>query len=125
MGTLVFDNAPSGWNEALPLGNEHFGGMVYFENNRLTIALNHYEVYYRKLERYKSFSFIVMIELIGANGEARVADESINIRFRDEKEDVTLITSVVTVKETKIHCITKYLTILHLIIRLEIVGNRA
>jgi hypothetical protein len=50
--TVAFDNAPSGWNEALPLGNGHFGGMVYFEDGRLTMALNHYEVYYRKLHRY-------------------------------------------------------------------------
>ncbi|WP_079912771.1 glycoside hydrolase family 95-like protein [Paenibacillus sp. 32352] len=52
MTTVTFDNAPSGWNEALPLGNGHFGGMLYFEEQRLTIALNHYEVYYRKLHRY-------------------------------------------------------------------------
>lgn len=52
MTTVTFDNAPSGWNEALPLGNGHFGGMVYFEDQRLTMALNHYEVYYRKLHRY-------------------------------------------------------------------------
>lgn len=52
MTTVTFDNAPSGWNEALPLGNGHFGGMVYYEDQRLAIALNHYEVYYRKLHRY-------------------------------------------------------------------------
>lgn len=52
MTTVTYDNAPSGWNEALPLGNGHFGGMIYFEDQRLTIALNHYEVYYRKLHRY-------------------------------------------------------------------------
>lgn len=52
MTTVPFDNAPCGWNEALPLGNGHFGGMVYYEDARLTIALNHYEVYYRKLHRY-------------------------------------------------------------------------
>ncbi|WP_231571005.1 glycosyl hydrolase family 95 catalytic domain-containing protein [Gordoniibacillus kamchatkensis] len=52
MTTVTFDNAPSGWNEAFPLGNGHFGGMIYYEERRLTIALNHYEVYYRKLHRY-------------------------------------------------------------------------
>ncbi|SFA92980.1 Glycosyl hydrolase family 65, N-terminal domain [Cohnella sp. OV330] len=52
MTTVTFDNAPCGWNEALPLGNGHFGGMVYCEDRRLAIALNHYEVYYRKLHRY-------------------------------------------------------------------------
>lgn len=52
MHTVFYENAPSGWNEALPLGNGHFGGMMFFEDNRLTLAMNHYEVYYRKLHRY-------------------------------------------------------------------------
>ncbi|WCF10585.1 sugar phosphorylase [Paenibacillus thiaminolyticus] len=52
MHTVSYENAPSGWNEALPLGNGHFGGMMFFEDNRLTLAMNHYEVYYRKLHRY-------------------------------------------------------------------------
>lgn len=49
---VTFDNAPSSWNEALPLGNGHFGGMAYFEDNQLTLSLNHYEVYYQKLHCY-------------------------------------------------------------------------
>ncbi|SDD76450.1 Glycosyl hydrolase family 65, N-terminal domain [Paenibacillus sp. UNCCL117] len=52
MHTVTYTNAQSGWNEALPLGNGQFGGMVYGEDGRLTIAMNHYEVYYRKLHRY-------------------------------------------------------------------------
>lgn len=52
MRGVTFENAPSGWNEALPIGNGHFGGMAYFEDNKLTLALNHYEVYYQKLHRY-------------------------------------------------------------------------
>ncbi|WGU96479.1 glycoside hydrolase N-terminal domain-containing protein [Paenibacillus dendritiformis] len=52
MHTVSYENAPSGWNEALPLGNGHFGGMMFFEDNKLTLAMNHYEVYYRKLHRY-------------------------------------------------------------------------
>lgn len=52
MHKVVYENAPSGWNEALPLGNGYFGGMVYFEDNTLTLAMNHYEVYYKKLSRY-------------------------------------------------------------------------
>ncbi|RAV20938.1 glycosyl hydrolase family 95 catalytic domain-containing protein [Paenibacillus contaminans] len=52
MHTITYQNAPSSWNEALPLGNGHFGGMMFFEENRLTLAMNHYEVYYRKLHRY-------------------------------------------------------------------------
>jgi hypothetical protein len=50
--TVTFENASSSWNEALPIGNGHFGGMAFFEENKLTIALNHYEVYYQKLHRY-------------------------------------------------------------------------
>jgi|GEM_PF-673926 len=52
MRTVTYDDAPSSWNEALPIGNGHFGGMVFFEEHQLTMALNHYEVYYRKLHRY-------------------------------------------------------------------------
>ncbi|OCT15373.1 sugar phosphorylase [Paenibacillus pectinilyticus] len=52
MRSVTFENAPSSWNEALPMGNGHFGGMAYFEDNQLTLALNHYEVYYQKLHRY-------------------------------------------------------------------------
>lgn len=52
MRSVTFENAPSSWNEALPIGNGHFGGMAYFEDNKLTLALNHYEVYYQKLHRY-------------------------------------------------------------------------
>ncbi|RKN82145.1 glycosyl hydrolase family 95 catalytic domain-containing protein [Paenibacillus ginsengarvi] len=52
MHTITYDNAPSGWNEALPLGNGRFGGMMFFEDHTLTMAMNHYEVYYQKLHRY-------------------------------------------------------------------------
>ncbi|MFD0693432.1 glycoside hydrolase family 95-like protein [Paenibacillus sp. GCM10027628] len=52
MRSVTFENAPSSWNEALPIGNGLFGGMAYFEDNKLTLALNHYEVYYQKLHRY-------------------------------------------------------------------------
>lgn len=52
MRSVTFENAPSSWNEALPIGNGHFGGMAFFEENKLTLALNHYEVYYQKLHRY-------------------------------------------------------------------------
>ncbi|TCM99073.1 trehalose/maltose hydrolase-like predicted phosphorylase [Paenibacillus sp. BK033] len=54
MRTVTYDKAPCGWNEALPLGNGHFGGMVYYEDECMTVALNHYEVYYRKLHRYST-----------------------------------------------------------------------
>ncbi|WP_409346303.1 glycosyl hydrolase family 95 catalytic domain-containing protein [Paenibacillus sp. MBLB4367] len=52
MHTITYQNTSSSWNEALPLGNGHFGGMMFFEDNKLTMAMNHYEVYYQKLHRY-------------------------------------------------------------------------
>ncbi|MBP1963180.1 glycosyl hydrolase family 95 catalytic domain-containing protein [Paenibacillus aceris] len=52
MRGVIYENAPSSWNEALPLGNGHFGGMIFFEDHQLTMVLNHYEVYYQKLHRY-------------------------------------------------------------------------
>ncbi len=52
MHTIIFDNATTDWNEALPTGNGVFGGMVYYRNHRYTTAMNHYEVYYTIHERY-------------------------------------------------------------------------
>ena len=52
MHTILYDNAQSDENEALPMGNGVFGGMSYFKENRYTVALNHYEVYYSAYERY-------------------------------------------------------------------------
>ena len=52
MHSVVFQNAPSDWNEALPLGNGTFGGMAYFREGQYWLALNHYEVYYTMYHRY-------------------------------------------------------------------------
>lgn len=52
MHKIVYDNASSSWNEALPLGNGNYGTMVFYEYNKLTMAMNHYEVYYKKLSMY-------------------------------------------------------------------------
>lgn len=52
MHSIVFKNAESDWNEALPLGNGIFGGMGYFRKNTYQLALNHYEVYYTLYHRY-------------------------------------------------------------------------
>lgn len=52
MHSIVFENAQSDWNEALPLGNGSFGGMAYFRKNQYWIAFNHYEVYYTMYHRY-------------------------------------------------------------------------
>lgn len=45
---IKFENCYNNWSNALPIGNGVFGAMVYFEDNILTIPLNHYEVYYNK-----------------------------------------------------------------------------
>lgn len=53
MHTIEYKNAYSYWNEALPLGNGHFGTMAYLHPEKgLTFIFNHYDVYYRKLEMY-------------------------------------------------------------------------
>lgn len=52
MHSIVFKNAESDWNEALPLGNGVFGGMGYFRKSTYQLALNHYEVYYTLYHRY-------------------------------------------------------------------------
>lgn len=44
--SVVFDRCENHWDNALPLGNGVFGGMVYYENNIMYLPLNHYEVYY-------------------------------------------------------------------------------
>lgn len=54
MHKVLYDNAYSSWNEALPLGNGNYGAMVFYEDNRLTMAMNHYEVYYKKLAMYSN-----------------------------------------------------------------------
>lgn len=53
MHTILYDNAPSDWNEGLPIGNGVFGGMCWFRNAQYHTALNHYEVYYSICERYR------------------------------------------------------------------------
>ncbi len=44
--SILFENQPNHWDNALPLGNGIFGCMVYYEKNSLHIPMNHYEVYY-------------------------------------------------------------------------------
>ena len=52
MHSVVFDHAWADWNEALPMGNGVFGGMVRFWDGVWSAALNHYEIYYSILEQY-------------------------------------------------------------------------
>lgn len=49
---IEYRNCHSSRDEGLPLGNGHFGGMVFHPPGRLVFVLNHYDVYYRTLGMY-------------------------------------------------------------------------
>ena len=49
---VEYRNCHSSRDEGLPLGNGHFGGMVFHPPGRLVFVLNHYDVYYRTLGMY-------------------------------------------------------------------------
>ena len=50
MHKIEYKNSYSSWDEALPLGNGHFGAMGFMdEQDGITFIFNHYDVYYRKL----------------------------------------------------------------------------
>lgn len=51
---ILYSETESRWDEALPLGNGHFGAMGSYENGGLVFDLNHYDVYYRKSENKRS-----------------------------------------------------------------------
>ena len=53
MHRIAYQNTPASREEGLPLGNGHFGGMLYLEDGVLTAALHHYDVYYRCLSQYR------------------------------------------------------------------------
>ena len=44
--TVIFKNQENRWSNALPLGNGVLGAMLFYEKSRLSMPLNHYEVYY-------------------------------------------------------------------------------
>ena len=44
--TVIFKNQENRWDNALPLGNGVLGAMLFYEKGRLSMPLNHYEVYY-------------------------------------------------------------------------------
>lgn len=52
MHQVLFDGVETDWHNALPLGNGRMGAMVFFKDNALHIALNHYDCYYHILPRY-------------------------------------------------------------------------
>jgi len=49
---IEYRNCYCSRDEGLPLGNGHFGGMVFHPPERLVFVLNHYDVYYRTLGMY-------------------------------------------------------------------------
>ena len=48
---IPFRNCPVTWDNALPMGNSNFGAMLYFEDQKLLMPMNHYEVYYTSNDR--------------------------------------------------------------------------
>jgi len=44
--SVIFENCENKWDSGLPIGNGSFGAMMYFENHKLAMTMNHYEVYY-------------------------------------------------------------------------------
>ena len=44
--TVIFKNRENRWDNALPLGNGILGAMLFYEKSRLSMPMNHYEVYY-------------------------------------------------------------------------------
>jgi len=44
--SVVFDGCDNHWDNALPFGNGVFGCMLFYEDGRLSMPMNHYEVYY-------------------------------------------------------------------------------
>jgi len=49
---IVYENTLSTWDEALPLGNGHFGAMPWLRQDALVIDVNHYDVYYACLSQH-------------------------------------------------------------------------
>ena len=43
---ILFDGCDNHWDNALPFGNGVFGCMLFYENDRLHMPMNHYDVYY-------------------------------------------------------------------------------
>ena len=44
--SVVFNGCDNHWDNALPFGNGVFGCMLFYEDNKLYMPMNHYEVYY-------------------------------------------------------------------------------
>lgn len=44
--SVHFKNADNYWDNALPMGNGCYGGMLFYDEGKLHMPINHYEVYY-------------------------------------------------------------------------------
>lgn len=44
--SVHFQNAENHWDNALPMGNGCYGGMLFYDDHQLHMPINHYEVYY-------------------------------------------------------------------------------
>ena len=49
--SVNFRNCPITWDNALPIGNGNFGAMLYFDEDKLYMPMNHYEVYYTSSDK--------------------------------------------------------------------------
>ena len=57
MHLIRYINSPSSWDEALPMGNGHFGAMAYQDNQMLALATNHYDVHYKANGMYSKRAY--------------------------------------------------------------------
>lgn len=52
MHKISFTDTENGWYNALPIGNGKMGAMVFFDGEKLHIAMNQYDCYYQILSEY-------------------------------------------------------------------------
>lgn len=79
---LWYKKAASNWNEALPIGNGHLGGMIYGSATKECIQLNDETIWYRgKSDRNNSDSLLHLkkIREYLLDGEIRKAEELIKL----------------------------------------------
>ena len=80
MHTINYINTESTWDEALPLGNGHFGAMAYCEEDKLVYAFTDYDVYYKKLAMYsnKNKQYSCEESSVDTSRYKMVSDEALN-----------------------------------------------
>lgn len=93
MHQITYKNAPSDWDEALPIGNGHFGAMIYQDQSRLVCASNHYDVHYKKRYMYsKKYHYEKLAEQTGQSVRESQIDYFKNLkkealRVHENKDD--------------------------------------